>query len=187
MSAGQRLTGKKIAFLIGPQFQDEEGTQPKEMLEQQGADATYIGIEKTTLTGKYGRRQAEVEKTVWEVDPEDFDALVIPGGLSPKHLRTEEMVLAFVREFAETGRPLAAICHGPQVLISAGLVKGRTMTGYHAIKDELEAAGVDFVDRTVVIDGNFITSRQPADIPAFANAIADALTMEERKHVERTG
>lgn len=161
------LEGIKIGFIIGPEFQDEEGVLPKEFLEGKGADVTYIGLEKTRYFGKYGRREVDADATFNEVVPEQFDAIVIPGGRAPQHLRGNSDVVNFVKKFAQLNKPIAAICHGPQLLVSAGILKGRTITSYEGIRDEMITSGANHVDRTVVVDGNLITSRKPDDIPDF--------------------
>ncbi len=168
------LQGKKVAVLVGRGFQDQEGTVPIEFLRQEGAEVTTIGPETGEVKGLHGTT-IRVEKTFEEVSPEDFDALVIPGGRSPAYLRKFSAALDFVAGFAATGRPVAAICHGGQLLAAAGLVKGLTMTGYPKIREEMETAGADFVDREVVTDRNFITSRYPDDLPAFNAALKTRL------------
>jgi protease I len=109
------------------------------------------------------------------VRPEDYDALLIPGGYSPDHLRADPRFPAFVKQFNATGQPLAAVCHGPQLLITAGLVRGRTMTAWKTIQEDLRQIGANVVDREVVVDGSWITSRQPSDLEAFSQALLRAL------------
>lgn len=169
------LRGKKVAVLVGNGFQDLEGTVPIDFLRQEGAEVTTIGPETGEVKGLYGA-VIHVEKTFEEVSPDTFDALVIPGGRSPAHLRKFPAALDFVAKFAATGRLVAAICHGGQLLAAAGLVKGLTMTGYPAIEEEMLAAGANFVDREVVRDRNFITSRYPEDLPAFNAAVKASLS-----------
>lgn len=168
------LKGKRVAVVVGKGFQDQEGTVPIEFLRGEGAAVTAVGPEKGEVKGLHGA-VIRVEKTFNEVSPEAFDAMVIPGGRSPAYLRKFPEALDFVARFAATGRPLAAICHGGQLLAAAGLVKGLTMTGYPKIREEMEAAGANFVDREVVVDGNVITSRFPDDLPAFNAALKSKL------------
>lgn len=171
-----KLTGKKIAYLIGPEFQDEEGTEPKEFLTREGAAVIYIGPEKRMYEGKNRRRQVQAEKTFDDVSPDEFDALIIPGGHLPMHLRSLPEAVDFVKRFARTGKLIAAICHGPQLLAEAGLLKGKKITSYELIQEEMKSAAANWVNEPVVIDGNLITSRKPADIPEFDQAILEALT-----------
>lgn len=166
---------KKVAILVATAFQDEEATEPAEFLKGLGVEVTYIGLEKTTYKGKYGRREVTADKTFDEVKPEEFDAVVIPGGSAPEHLRVKEAPVRFIKEFAKLGRPIAAICHGPQLLITADLLRGRTITCYKGIRDDVKLAGANYLDEPVVVDGNFITSRKPEDIPEFNAALALAL------------
>lgn len=166
---------KKVAILIATAFQDEEATQPAEFLENLGVAVSYVGVERTTYKGKYGRQEVTVDKTFNEVKPEEFDAVVIPGGSAPEHLRVEEAPVHFIREFAKLRRPIAAICHGPQLLITADLLRGRTITCYQGIRDDVKLAGANYLDEPVVVDGNLITSRKPEDIPVFNDALALAL------------
>ncbi len=168
------LKGKRVAVVVGRGFQDQEGTVPIEFLRREGAEVVTVGLETGEVKGLHGA-VIRVEKTFEEVSPEEFDALVIPGGRSPAHLRKHPAASDFVSRFAATGRPVAAICHGGQLLAAAGLVKGLTMTGYPRIKEEMEAAGAIFVDRPVVVDGNIVTSRVPDDLPDFNSALKDML------------
>jgi protease I len=170
------LEGKRILMLLGPQYQDEEAKEPLEFLLGQGARVDVVGLEKGKLKGLHGREEIEVNMTPDEVDTADYDALVIPGGRGPANLREHHETVDLVRDYAATGRPIAAICHGPQMLAAADLLKGKTITGYHKIKEEMIAAGANFVDAPVVKEGNFIFSRQPSDIPEFDRAIEEALT-----------
>ena len=167
-------TKKRVAMVIAPNFEDSEAFDPKEYLERQGAEVTLIGIERGPVAGKKGGR-LEVETTFAEVSPADFDLLVIPGGGAPENLRIHEPAVAFTRAFVESGRPVGAICHGPQLLISAKVLEGRTLTSVNKIRDDVINAGGNYVDRPLVEDGNLITSRVPADLPVFDEALGRAL------------
>jgi protease I len=168
------LNGRKVAVMIGKHFEDREASGPIDFLRKEGAKVVTVGRDACDVKGLHGTTIA-VEKSFEDVSAEDFDALVIPGGKSPAHLRKYVPAVEFVRRFAATGRPVAAICHGGQMLAAAGLVDGVTMTGYPGIKEEMEEAGARFVDREVVIDGNFITSRRPEDLPAFESKLKEKL------------
>jgi len=169
------LTGKKIAVLVAPQFHDEEAVSPRTFLEQKNAHVDWIGLDDAELAGKYGRVSLTPEKTIDQVNALDYDGLIIPGGGAPERIRINETALSFVKDFWATGRPVGAICHGPQVLISAGLVQGVRLTSYIGIRDDLKLAGAKWVDEQVCLDGQLITSRTPDDLPAFNEAFAKAL------------
>ena len=171
-----RLDGKKIVMVLGKQYQDEEAKQPYEFLVEKGALVDVVGLEKGGLKGLHGRAVIEVTKTFDEVDPGDYDAMIIPGGKGPANLRKHPESVDFVKRFFETGKTVAAICHGPQMLASADLLRGKNITGYHKIREEMLEAGANFTDEPVIIDANLITSREPNDIPNFNKAIEDALT-----------
>lgn len=130
--------------------------------------------QKGSITGKHSHK-VEAGLALDEVQPEIYDLLVLPGGKAPAKLQKNAQAVAIARYFLEAGKPVAAICHGPQVLIPSGLLVGRTATCYRGMAPELKSAGVDYRDRAVVVDGNLITSRQPADLSAFMQAIFEAL------------
>lgn len=162
--------GKRVAMLIADDFEDREATEPLSFMREHGAEVVVIGLERRVHRGKRG---AKVSATATFEDsvPEEFDLLVIPGGRAPEKLRIEDEVLDFVRGFWGLSRPVAAICHGPQVLMSAGLMEGKRATCWKGIRDDLRLAGAEYEDEPVVIDGLLITSRQPSDIPLFNQAI----------------
>ena len=167
-------SGKRIAMVLAPNFEDVEATGPKEALEGAGAEVTVIGIETGAITGKKGAT-LEATETFDSVTPDDFDMLVIPGGGSPENLRIHDGAVDFTRAFVESGKPVGSICHGPQLLISAKVLDGRTVTAVKKIRDDVINAGAHYVDEPLVIDGNLITSRTPKDLPAFNAALGRAL------------
>ena len=181
----KQLEGRKIAILATDGFEQVELTEPKENLEVAGAKVTVLSI-KPGEGGTAGEikgwdktdwgRSVKVDSLVYDVKTDDFDALVLPGGqINPDKLRLDEGAVAFVKAFAESGKTVAAICHGPWTLIEAGVVKGRMMTSWPSLHTDLKNAGAHWVDKEVVVDGNLITSRKPEDIPAFSKAIVDAV------------
>ncbi|SFG17116.1 type 1 glutamine amidotransferase domain-containing protein [Sporolactobacillus nakayamae] len=165
----------KVAVLVTNDVEDSEFTSPKEALEAAGHKITVIEKEEgTVLTGKHGTK-IPVDKGIDDVKPEDFDALLIPGGFSPDQLRVDPRFVAFTKYFLGYNKPLFSICHGPQLFIQTGLVKGRTLTAYASIQPDLYYAGAIVENEPVVIDHALITSRVPDDLPAFNKAIVDAL------------
>jgi protease I len=170
------LEGKRAAILIADKFQDEEGIEPVQFLREHGAETTYLGVETGLARGKNGRAEVDVTLRISEADPGDFDLLIIPGGAAPETLRLNADVLAFTRAFFDAGKPVAAICHGPQVLISAGVLRGRVATCYAGIRDDVILAGARYVDREAVTDRNLVTSRIPSDVPAFNRAMLALMT-----------
>lgn len=160
-----------IAVLVGEGFHDGEAYMPMGYLTNRGAVMTVIGPERGDVTAYNSNFTIEVQQAVTEVSIDDFDALIIPGGEAPAMLRENEDVVSFVRDFFETGRVVAAICHGPQVLARAGVLEGVTCTAVDAIRDELEESGANLVDESVVVHENLITSRTPADLYDFSRAI----------------
>lgn len=169
-----QLTGTTIAMALAANFEDSEAVEPKKYLEDKGAEVVIIGLETGEINGKKGAT-LEASKTFADVNPADFDALVIPGGGSPENLRIHDEAVSFTREFTESGKPVAAICHGAQLLISADVIRGRTVTCVSKIRDDVKNAGANYVDEALVVDGNLISSRVPGDLPVFNEAIAEAL------------
>ena len=165
------LEGKKVAILTETGFEEVELTSPKQALEEAGAEVHIVSPQKQRVKAwdhDHWSIELDVDKNIDDVNETDYDALVLPGGvLNPDKLRTNENAVKFVKDFVEAGKPVAAICHGPQTLIETGLLEGRTMTSYPAIKTDLINAGVDWVDREVVIDNGLVTSRSPKDLQAF--------------------
>jgi protease I len=167
-------TGKKVAMVIAHNFEDSEAIDPKNHLEGLGAKVVVIGPELGTFNGKKGG-SLTADVTFADVDPADFDMLVIPGGGAPENLRIHKPAVEFTRRFVETGKPVGSICHGPQLLISAKVFDGRTVTAVNKIGDDIINAGGNFVDEALVVDGNLITSRVPGDLPVFNEALGKAL------------
>jgi len=173
----------RIAIPLADGFEDSEFSVPYERLKGAGHEIVVFGTRSgETVKGKRGNAKHVVEKTARDLSVGEFDALVIPGGYSPDHLRLDTEVVSFVRRFVKSGRPVAAICHGPQLLIEAEAVKGKTMTSWPSVRKDLENAGAKWVDREVAIDGNLITSRKPADLDAFCAEITAVLEVQETKH-----
>lgn len=163
------LAGNRILFFCDDGFEDLELWYPKIRLEEAGAVTDIAAAERRAYRGKRGLT-AEAGLTYAEVDPAAYDGLVIPGGHAPDRIRRFPTALAIVRELNRARKVVAAICHGPQVLISAGVLKGRKVTCFESIRDDVANAGGIYIDAEVVVDGNLITSRVPADLPAFCRA-----------------
>jgi len=167
---------KKIAVVITDMFEDAEYTKPAEAFKKAGHELVHVGLKSgATVKGKKAGTPVKVDKTAKEVKVADFDALLIPGGYSPDKLRVDEHVVGFVKEFVESGKPVCAICHAPQLLINAQVLRGRRITGWKSLVQDIKNAGAEFIDQEVVIDGNLISSRSPADIPAFIKACSERL------------
>ncbi len=174
------LDGKKVAILATNYFEETELTGPLEGLKKLGAEVHVIAPETGELQAVKGDVNqtitVPVDKTIGDARPQDYDAVVIPGGvINADHLRTHEDAQVFVQMMDEDEKIIAAICHGPWLLVSAQLVDGLRMTSYPSLRDDIENAGGEWVDEEVVVDDNFITSRKPADIPTFTGAIISAL------------
>lgn len=161
----------RVAILIEDFYQDLEVWYPLLRLREEGFEVVTVEPHgRKDYRGKFGY-PIEVDKRIDQVRPEDFDAVMIPGGWAPDKLRLSKKVIDFVKALHDSGKVVASICHGGWVLISAGICKGKTVTSYIAIKDDLVNAGAKFVDKEVVTDGNLITSRNPDDLPAFCREI----------------
>ncbi|MFP4620912.1 MAG: DJ-1/PfpI/YhbO family deglycase/protease [Bacteroidales bacterium] len=168
----------QIAVLTGEGFQDAEAYMPIGYFTNRGAKLTVIGSETETVGAYNSDFTIKIEKTVDEVAVDDFDALILPGGHAPENLRKDDDVVAFARDFFTSGKPTAAICHGPQVLVTADVLEGRTSSGVGSIEEEIEEAGGTYVDDEISVDGNYISSRVPKDLVAFCEAIHNALKDE---------
>jgi len=161
----------KIAVIITDMFEDSEYTEPAKAFREAGHELIHIGLESgKTVKGKAGQTPVTIDQAVSEAKVSDFDALLIPGGYSPDRLRTNEDAVRFVRHFVEIGKPVFAICHAPQLLITAQVIQGRKITGWKSIVQDIKNAGAQFLDHEVVEDGNLISSRSPKDLPAFIAA-----------------
>ena len=177
------LNDVRVAILTEEGFEQVELTSPKEALEKAGARTDVIspksGKIKAWNTKDWGI-EINVDKELKDAKVEDYDALVLPGGvLNPDKLRTNKDAVAFVKEFLQSGKPVAAICHGPQTLIETGLLEGRRMTSYPSLKTDLKNAGANWVDQEMVHDGNLISSRKPDDLPAFNKELIKVLSLQE--------
>lgn len=162
----------RVAIPVGEDFEDSEFTVSCDRLREAGHSVTVFGTKAgEIIAGKRKQATARIEKSAGDIDASDFDALVIPGGHSPDELRMDKDVVSFVKSFGESGKTIAAVCHGPQLLIEAELVDGRTVTSWPSVRKDLENAGAKWKDREVVEDGNLITSRKPEDMDAFCAAI----------------
>lgn len=182
-----KLENKKIAILATDGFEKSELFQPLEALRKEGATVHIISIKdgeiKSWDNGDWGK-SIVVDKKIDAVNESDYNALVLPGGvINPDQLRTNEAVLNFIRAFFKSGKPVAAICHAPWLLISAGVIEGRKVTSYKSIKDDVINAGADWVDTEVVVDSGLVTSRNPDDLPAFCKKIIEEIG--EGKHAEQ--
>lgn len=179
---------KKIVVLIDDMFEDVEYAKPAAAFLKAGDKLVHVGFQKgKTVNGKKAEAQVCIDKSIREVAVDDFDALFIPGGYSPDRLRVDPSIVRFVKEFVESGKPVFAICHAPQLLITAQVLKGRTVTGWKSIVQDIKNAGATYVDQEVVEDRNLISSRSPRDIPAFIKASLKALknSKEEIPYAER--
>jgi len=168
-------------MVLAKNFEDIEAIGPLEYLTAHGAEVVTIGIERGEIEGKKAGRLV-ADMTFDEVSEDQFarfDLLLIPGGGSPENLRIVDAAVDFTRRFVDSGRPVASICHGPQLLISAKVLEGRTTTCVNKIRDDVINAGANYVDEPVVVDGNLISSRVPSDLPAFYDAIGAALGVRQ--------
>lgn len=180
----ESLKNRKIAILTEDGFEEIELTSPREALVDAGATVELVSPKKDVVRSKEGddwKAEFKVDRVLETVSADDYDALLIPGGvINPDKLRVNEQALSFVRDFFKSGKPVAAICHGPQVLIDAEVVEGRKLTSVAAIKKDLINAGAEWEDSEVVNDHGFITSRTPEDLPAFNAKIIEEFA--EGKH-----
>jgi protease I len=169
--ANNSLQGKKVAILVTDGFEQAELLEPRRALDEAGATTQVVSSKDGKVRGwnmKEWGQEVSVDVPLDSADPDEFDALLLPGGvMNPDHLRMDPDAVEFVQQFVEDGKPIAAICHGPWTLIEAGAVRGRKMTSWPSLQTDLKNAGANWVDQEVVRDGQFVTSRKPDDIPAF--------------------
>jgi protease I len=177
-----RLDGKRIAFLATDGVEEVEYTEPREVVEKAGARADLVSLRAGEIQAMKHHDKSnryEVERTVSDADPGEYDALVLPGGVAnPDALRTDPNAVAFVKAFFDAGKPVAVICHGPWTMVEADVVRGRTLTSWPSVRTDLRNAGATWVDEEVHLDGNLVSSRKPADLPAFCAAIVETFAKE---------
>jgi protease I len=178
------LDGLRVAVLATDGYETSELTEPTHALREAGAKVTLISNHDGTIKGKTDADLAEVDLTLDAADPDDFDALLLPGGVkNPDTMRQDERAVAFVRTIHDAGKPIAAICHAPWMLVEADVVRGRRLTSYPSLKTDIRNAGGEWVDEEVVVDQGIVTSRTPKDIPAFNKAMLEEFT--EGIHADR--
>jgi protease I len=182
------LSGKKVAILVAHGFEQVELTEPRKALLEAGAEAHIVSPVDGKVKGwkhDHWGDEMEVDVRLGEARPDDYDALVLPGGqMNPDNLRADSDAVAFAKSFFEAGKPVAAICHGPWTLVEADVVRGRRMTSYHSIQTDLKNAGADWVDEEVVVDQGLVTSRNPDDLPAFNRKMVEEIA--EGRHAGQT-
>ena len=186
--AERKLAGKKVAILAADMFERVELEKPRQALEDAGATTEVVSIHDGEIKGFDHfdpANKVKVDKTVEEANVDDYDALLVPGGVgNPDQLRGDENAVEFVRGFAESGKPMAVICHGPWVLVEAGVVRGRKLTSWPTLQTDIRNAGGEWVDEEVVVDDGIVTSRKPDDIPAFNEKMIEEFC--EGRHPART-
>jgi protease I len=177
--ATNQLNGKRVAIITENGFEEVELTSPKKALEDAGAKVDIISPQKNKVKAwdhDHWSIELPVDKNIADANPDDYDALVVPGGvLNPDQMRRNKDCVEFAQHFLDTGKPLAAICHGPQLLIETGKLKGRRMTSYPSIKTDLVNAGAEWADQEVVVDHGLVTSRSPKDLPAFNKKMVEEI------------
>lgn len=175
----RNVEGKKVAIITENGFEEVELTGPKKALEEAGVTVHILSPQKNMVKAwdhDHWSIELPVDGQLHNANVEDYDMLVIPGGvLNPDKMRTDKDCISFAQQFLETGRPVGAICHGPQLLIETGMISGRKMTSYHSIKTDLINAGVIWEDKEVVVDNGLITSRSPKDLEAFNQKLIEEL------------
>jgi protease I len=175
----RNVEGKKVAIITENGFEEVELTGPKKALEEAGVTVRILSPQKDKVKAwdhDHWSIELPVDGQVYNANVEDYDMLVIPGGvINPDKMRTDKDCVSFVQQFLESGKPVAAICHGPQLLIETGMISGRKMTSYHSIKTDLINAGVIWEDKEVVVDNGLVTSRSPRDLDAFNKKIIEEL------------
>jgi deglycase len=188
--ANQNLQGKRVAILATNGFEQSELLEPRRALDQAGATTLVVSPAEGKIKGwnhKEWGQEVPVDISLGSADANDFDALLLPGGvMNPDHLRMNPQAVDFVKRFTDSGKPVAAICHGPWTLIEAGAVQGHTMTSWPSVKTDLKNAGANWVDKEVVRDGKLVTSRKPDDIPAFNREMIQMFSETTGQNRERT-
>ena len=184
--ASETLEGLKVAILVTDGFEEPELTEPVQALKNAGALVTIVSPSSGEVQGvRHDLEKSikiKIDRTMNEVSADEFDAVQLPGGaVNADRMYMAAEVQAFLRAMQDAGKPIAAICHAPWELVSAGLVRGRTLTSYHTIQDDIRNAGGNWVDREFVQDGNWVTSRQPSDIPAFNRGMIDLFSRARRR------
>ena len=175
----------RVAMIVDELFEDSELRVPYDRLTAAGHEVVIVGRQsKQRISGKRGKETVTTERAIDDVSASQFDALVIPGGYSPDHLRTDRKMVALTRDLFQAGKPVAAVCHAGWMLVEADIADGHTVTSWPSIKTDLINAGARWVDREVVEDGNLITSRKPDDLPAFSDAILRQLAGRIPKPVQ---
>jgi deglycase len=186
--AEQKLAGKKVAILAADMFERVELEEPRKALESAGATTEIVSIHDGEIQGFdhfEPAKKVKVDKTVEEASVSDYDALLVPGGVgNPDQLRGDENAVNFVREFVDSKKPLAVICHGPWVLVEAGAARGRKLTSWPTLQTDIRNAGGTWVDQEVVVDDGIVTSRKPDDIPAFNKKMIEEFS--EGRHEARS-
>jgi len=182
----KNLSNKKVAILVTDGFEQSEFTEPKKAVEDAGATVHVVSLEKGPINswndGDWGSK-FQVDKTIDEVSVDDYDSLILPGGvINPDYLRRNSKAVDFVRSFFEHKKPVSAICHAPWLLAEAGVLKGRKITSFPSIKTDMINAGANWVDEEVVVDAGLTTSRSPEDLPAFCKKVVEEIA--EGKHSE---
>ncbi len=181
----EKLSSKKVAVLATDGFEQSELEQPVKALKEAGAQVEIVSLKSGSIKGwdqKDWGNEIAVDKTVDAVNAADYDALVLPGGvMNPDALRVSKEAVSFVKDFMDNGKPVAAICHGPWTLVEAGALKGRTVTSWPSLKTDIENAGGTWVDQEVVTDNGLVTSRKPADLPAFCKKMIEEISEGEHE------
>lgn len=181
----KKIKGLKVAILVADGFEQVEMTEPRKALNEAGAHTVLISSSKGKVKGWKSKEWGDefpVEQELTNANPKEFDALLLPGGvMNPDKLRLKPEAIEFVKHFVKSEKPIAAICHGPWILINAEAVKGKTLTSWPSIKIDLINAGTNWVDKEVVTDGNIVTSRKPDDIPAFNKAMIELFSQVHQK------
>lgn len=180
MAELQKLQGKKVAILATDGFEQSELLLPKKALEEAGAQTTVVSLKSGEIKGWNQQNWGEkipVDMTVDQANVEDFDALMLPGGvMNPDKLRMNDNAVQFARDFVDSGKPVGAICHGPWLLVEADVVEGKTLTSWPSLESDIENAGGNWVDEEVVVDNGIVTSRKPDDIPAFNQKLIEEIS-----------